>query len=213
VIIEQKVGGRWYETGEDGTECQWGSVLICEPPKRIVMTWQLNGNFEIETSNATEVEVNFVADGEGTQVTLEHRFFERFETGQQLRDSVGSDNGWSGLLKAFGAKIEAPTEKPLRHFVCKLITPRPTFMSDMSPEEGAALGSHVAYWTGLVNDKRVTLFGPVGDPAGVWGLGILLATDEKEALRIANDDPVISSGFGFRCEVFPMLRAVVGSLT
>ena len=43
VILESHEGGRWYERGVDGTECDWGRVLAWEAPRRIVFTWQING--------------------------------------------------------------------------------------------------------------------------------------------------------------------------
>ena len=200
VVIEPRVGGRWYEIGEDNSECVWGQVIAWDPPRRMVLGWEINGNFQIDRSATTEVEVNFIPEGEGTRVELEHRGFERYaETGQALRDAVGSDGGWGGLLKLLAAKVEASpaTEAtppvPTRYFVCKLITPRPTFMQDMSDEEGAALGAHIGYWKGLVAQKQVLIFGPVGDPSGVWGLGVLKASDQAEAQKIAGADPAVTS--------------------
>jgi len=216
IVIEPRAGGRWYEVGEDRTECDWGRVLVWEPPRRMILGWQINGNFEFDPSATTEVEVNFIPEGEGTRVGLEHRGFELYATGQDLRDAVGGDNGWAGLLKLLATKIESapPAEamsgtSPIQYFVCKLIPPRPTFMDDMSEAEGKALGAHIGYWTALLEKKSVLIFGPVSDPTGVWGLGVLTASDEAEARKIAQDDPVITSGLGFKCEVYPMLRAVV----
>ena len=212
LVIEPKPGGRWYEIGEDDSQCDWGKVLAWDPPRRMLLGWQINGNFEADPSAMSEVEVIFTPEGDQTRVELEHRGFEAHgKTGQDLRDSVGSDNGWSGLLQKFGETASAKPKPACRYFVCKLITPRPTFMEDMSEAEGAALGAHVQYWTELLEKKKVLLFGPVGDPAGVWGLGIVAASDEKEVDALAKNDPAIASGLGFDYQVMPMLRAVVAT--
>jgi uncharacterized protein YndB with AHSA1/START domain len=55
VVIEPRAGGRWYERGEDGSECQWGHVIAWEAPKRLVLAWQLNGDWKFDASLITEV--------------------------------------------------------------------------------------------------------------------------------------------------------------
>jgi uncharacterized protein YndB with AHSA1/START domain len=103
VTIEPWVGGRWYERGEDGSECDWGHVLAWEPPRRLVLAWQLDAQWEFDPALVTEVEVRFDAKpGGGTTVTLEHRCLERFgAAAQTVRASVGSDEGWPGLLERY----------------------------------------------------------------------------------------------------------------
>src|SRR5215469_9361478 len=101
-VIEPRVDGRWYERGVDGTECDWGKVLVYEPPGRLVMTWQLNSNFEYDPdlSHASEVEVRFVEESDQTRVDFEHRFIERLGAGaDELARSVSSDGGWPGILE------------------------------------------------------------------------------------------------------------------
>ena len=210
LVVEPKVGGRWFEIGEDDSQCNWGRVLAWEPPRRMVLGWQINGRFEADPSGTSEVEIHFIPEGEATRVELEHRGFEKHgDTGQDLRDAVGGDSGWSGLLQKLGDKAAA--KQAARYFVCKLITPRADFMETMSETEGAVLGAHVAYWTGMLGQKKALLFGPVGDPAGAWGLGIVTAADDKEAEALAKADPAITSGLGFDYRVMPMLRTVLAS--
>src|SRR5258705_5358505 len=63
--IEPAVGGRWYERAPDGSECDWGRVLAWDPPHRILLTWQLSGEYAFESDNASEVEVTFPAEDDG----------------------------------------------------------------------------------------------------------------------------------------------------
>jgi uncharacterized protein YndB with AHSA1/START domain len=103
VLIEPRAGGRWFERGEDGSECDWGKVLAWEPPRRLLLTWQLNGNFQVDPNLVTEVEVTFMPEGANlTRVELEHRHLERAgDTAAALRAGVDSPDGWAGLLKRF----------------------------------------------------------------------------------------------------------------
>ena len=104
VVIEPHVDGRWFERGVDGTECDWGKVLVYEPPGRLVLTWQLNSEFEYDPdlAHASEVEVRFTeADGQ-TTMDFEHRYIERLGAGaEELAKSVGSSGGWPGILDLY----------------------------------------------------------------------------------------------------------------
>ena len=104
-VIEPRVGGRWYERGEDGSECQWGKVLVWDPPRRVVLSWQLDANFQYVPEIETEVEIRFTPEGtEATRVDLEHRHLERFgEQGESLRGKVDSKEGWGKLLEIYAA--------------------------------------------------------------------------------------------------------------
>jgi uncharacterized protein YndB with AHSA1/START domain len=103
-VIEPRVGGRWYERGVDGTECDWGKVLVYESPSRLVMTWQLNSEFQYDPdlSHASEVEVRFTEADDQTTVDFEHRHIERLGAGaEELAKSVGSEGGWPTILDLF----------------------------------------------------------------------------------------------------------------
>jgi hypothetical protein len=104
-VLEPFAGGRCYERGVDGSECDWGRVAVYEPPARFVMLWMLDERFAFDPdeSRATEVEVLFVAEGPTTtRVELGHRGFERLgAAGAELRESVGGEGGWGGLLELY----------------------------------------------------------------------------------------------------------------
>jgi hypothetical protein len=109
-IIEPFVGGRCYSEQEDGTACPWGHVTAWEPPRRFMFAWQITHEwgFEPDLSKASEVEVRFSPEGDGsTRVDLEHRHFERHGAGAPaIKTAVESPNGWGGLLALFVARAE-----------------------------------------------------------------------------------------------------------
>lgn len=104
-ILEPRVGGRWFERGVDGSECDWGRVLVWEPPHRIVVTWQISGHwrFDPEPEHASEIEFRFTAEApEQTVLTLEHRHLDRLVEGKAVRDTiVERGGGWSTVLARF----------------------------------------------------------------------------------------------------------------
>ena len=108
-IVEPRVGGRWYEVGADGTECDSGKVTAFEPHDRLVLAWHLNERFQFDPdpAHASEVEVRFIAeDPTRTRVELEHRGFERHGAGAQgVHDAV--DQGWSYCLELFDKQATA----------------------------------------------------------------------------------------------------------
>lgn len=106
-VIEPFVGGRWYERGVDGSECDWGRVLAYEPPGRLVLAWMISADWQFSASLLTEVEVTFVAEGTGTRVELEHRKLEAYGArAAELQGTLGGSGGWTNLLAAFGASFD-----------------------------------------------------------------------------------------------------------
>jgi uncharacterized protein YndB with AHSA1/START domain len=101
-VIEPHAGGRWYEQAEDGSECDWGSVAVWEPPTRLVLIWRLDAEFAYDQTIHTEVEVRFTAQDGGTRVELEHRGLDAYgDRAAEMRETFGSDTGWMGLLRRF----------------------------------------------------------------------------------------------------------------
>jgi uncharacterized protein len=92
--------------------------------------------------------------------------------------------------------------------MCRLIPPRPTFAMDMTAEEASIMQEHVAYWTENSRRGIAIVFGPVNDPSGPWGLGVIRAQDDDHMRTLEASDPAIRSGKGFRYEVLPMIQAI-----
>jgi uncharacterized protein YndB with AHSA1/START domain len=105
VVIEPRAAGRWYEIGEDGSECDWGEVLAWEPPGRIVLAWRIGADWRFDPGLVTEVEVRFLPDGaDGTRVELEHRLLENMgAAAEAARASFDSEQGWGSVLASYAA--------------------------------------------------------------------------------------------------------------
>jgi uncharacterized protein YndB with AHSA1/START domain len=105
IIVEPRPGGRWYERDAKGNACDWGQVVIWEPPRKLVATWQLQPDFKFspDLSLASEVELEFIAEGpEATRVEFEHRRLERHGVGwQELRKAVDAPGGWTLVLAQY----------------------------------------------------------------------------------------------------------------
>jgi uncharacterized protein YndB with AHSA1/START domain len=106
-VFEPKVGGHIYDRGVDGTECRWARVLAFEPPDRVVFSWDISPQWQIEADpdNTSEVEVRFVAESATrTRIELEHRNLDRHGAGwQSVRDGIGHDEGWPLYLTRYAA--------------------------------------------------------------------------------------------------------------
>lgn len=104
--IERRAGGRWFEIGEDGSECQWGDVLVWDPPTRLVLAWRIRADWQFDPSLLTEVEVNFIPTNGGTRVELEHRLLENMgDAAEVVRSTFDSEQGWNGILERYKAAV------------------------------------------------------------------------------------------------------------
>ncbi|MGA3124045.1 MAG: SRPBCC family protein [Polyangiaceae bacterium] len=110
-IIEAREGGRWFERGADGSECDWGRVLVYSPPTLIAVSWHLDANYayDPDPAKASRVEVAFHDEGNGkTRVELVHSQLDRHGAGwEKIRESVGSMGGWGGILEGFAKSAAA----------------------------------------------------------------------------------------------------------
>jgi uncharacterized protein YndB with AHSA1/START domain len=102
-IIEPKLGGRWFERSASGIECDWGRVQVWDPPRGLVLTWEVSADFQPDSTIHTEVEVRFVPDGpERTVVHFEHRGLEAYsDKAEMMRSVFDSEGGWTGMLERF----------------------------------------------------------------------------------------------------------------
>lgn len=94
-------------------------------------------------------------------------------------------------------------------FLFRLIPPRADFAQTMTSDEEQAMAGHQNYWRALRQDGKVVVYGPVADPEGVWGLGVLRVTGRAEALEIGNHDPSVLAGVN-SFEVFEILDGITG---
>lgn len=102
-IIEPRTGGRWFERSSDGVECDWGRVLVWQPPHRIVLSWDIGADWKYDPKLGTEVEVRFISEGaDTTRVELEHRRLERYGAqAETMYATFDSEGGWDGILQGF----------------------------------------------------------------------------------------------------------------
>ena len=199
---QRRPGGRWQARGtraDRGAFAVEGEYLEVDPDRRIVSTWQADG--EAET---TRVTCRLEPLQAGTLLTLQH-------TGFRSRESCTDHaEGWAIVLEWLARHVAPePSPPPRRYFLVRLLPPRPTFMVDMSADERRVMGEHGRYWRTMLAEGVAVGFGPVLDPSGAWGVGLLEVDDETALETLKANDPAIVGGIGMRYEVLPMARAVV----
>lgn len=108
-VIEPCEGGRWYEIGEDGVECQWGEVLAFEPASRLILAWRIGADWQYHKDLLTGAEIQFIPAGRGeTRVELEHRLLENLGAAAEgVRETFESEHGWAGILAGYARSLAA----------------------------------------------------------------------------------------------------------
>jgi hypothetical protein len=116
IVVEPRVGGRWYERTVNGSECDWGTVLQWDPPRGVRLSWHVGPGHDspdwtadIDMAKASEVEVRFTSlDAGMTIVELVHSHLERHGEGwQQLRAVFDGPGAWVAILESFARLMEA----------------------------------------------------------------------------------------------------------
>lgn len=183
-----------------------GEYLTVDPPHKLVHTWRADWD------GAATTTVTIVLDSvaSGTRVTLRHEGF----AGRPESCSAHS-SGWELVLGWLDAHVAEPQAEaasarvPSSYFLFRLLPPRPTFPMDMNEAERKVMQEHVVYWTGLLQEGVAVAFGPVLDPQGAWGAGIIGVDSPEQVRALQENDPAMRSKLGFAYEAHPMPGAIV----
>jgi uncharacterized protein YndB with AHSA1/START domain len=211
--FEPFVGGHIIDRGTDGSECRWARVLAYEPPHRVVFSWDIDVQWQIETDpdRCSEVEITFKAlTVDATRVQLTHRHLDRHGPGwETMRDAVAG--GWS--LDGFAAFAdsdrisELPTisDETMR---ARLSQAKPYTVvllratdKCVRPDVDALIWEHGRRNMALVEAGELLVVLPVSDDTDLVGLGVF-AGDAERVAAILDDDPGVQAGI-FRYELHP----------
>jgi uncharacterized protein YndB with AHSA1/START domain len=102
IVVEPHTGGRWFTRHQDGTETSTGFVETWEPPGRLVLTWQIGGDWHYHEDLVTTVEVRFEALGdERTRVSVEHHMDGFGADAETMRKTFDDPGAWTSTLAAY----------------------------------------------------------------------------------------------------------------
>jgi uncharacterized protein YciI len=96
----------------------------------------------------------------------------------------------------------------MKNYLLKLLPSRADFAQTMTDAERAMMQDHVAYWTKLAETGIVVALGPVADPKGFYGIGILQLDDGVDPATLTNGDPAILANAGLHYEIVSMPRLI-----
>ena len=92
-----------------------------------------------------------------------------------------------------------------KFFAVKLLPPRADFAQTMTDDERTIMQEHAAYWKSYMDKGMVHVFGPVLDPKGVYGFGVVSVDDEEQLKEFLNNDPSLNIN---AVEYYPMMAVV-----
>ncbi len=196
-VVDLRPGGAYRSDGigADGSAFHVsGNIVELDPPRTYVVTWQPSWSDEPPSKVTYALEPIAI----GTRLTVSHTGF----TSAASCESHGE--GWIRVLDW----LAGFAQPRLQHYMCRLLPPRQSFMADMTADERTVMKAHSEYWRAKLAEGSVVAFGPVADPTGGYGLGLVAAGDEAALRAFEANDPAIKSGLGFRYEHAPMLTLV-----
>jgi uncharacterized protein YndB with AHSA1/START domain len=175
-----------------------GEILEVDPPRKLVHTWKA----DFDGGHVTTVSYRLEAlDAGGTRLTLRHTGF-----AGRAESCASHGQGWELVFGWLVAHLAPAAGGEI--YLCKLIAPRPSFPFDMSEQERNVMQEHVGYWQGWLQRGVAVVFGPVMDPSGPWGAGVVRVADAAQLKELQDNDPALRAQLGFRYEAYPMPNAI-----
>jgi uncharacterized protein YndB with AHSA1/START domain len=107
VEIDAKVGGPFIVRAPDGSTHIDGEVLVCDPPRKLSVTWNVNWPGLVEKLGQTVVTYEIALAGGAVRLTMTESH-ER-ELGEDILS--GGRTGWPAILSSLKSVLE--TGKPL----------------------------------------------------------------------------------------------------
>ena len=99
-VLEGHQNGRWFGRHADGSESNVGHVLVWDPFTRVVLAWQVDGNFKYDPELITEVEVRFIPEtATRTRVEMQHRDLQKLAGGSKIIEDM--DGGWGMIMNLY----------------------------------------------------------------------------------------------------------------
>jgi uncharacterized protein YndB with AHSA1/START domain len=101
--IEDRVGGRWFETKLDGSREDWGEVRGFARGRSLILSFNVSAERKPEPPERhSEVAIRFLPASGGTRLELEHRDLEKHGAGAaKLRHGMASPQGWPLILACY----------------------------------------------------------------------------------------------------------------
>lgn len=198
VKIEPKEGGRCFERGPHAFEIDWGRVLVCERPDRLVFTWQISPDRQPQPdpAKASRVTIDFEPAGDGrTKIKLEHQNLANHgKDSKAYREALAAPQGWPYILDRYTAMIGDRSGKKNKDLVA-----RAAVTIEASPSE---------VWEALVDPESIQeyMFGThvvtdweIGSPIawqGEWqgkayeDKGEILNIEQQRVLQYSHYSPL-----------------------